>query len=212
MFNLDINFYKKLFDQPLPGEAAQIKMSPSSRFTGLNRPDRAMARSSSVLILLFEKEQKIHFPLIRRTAYPGLHSGQISLPGGKTEPCDASLRETALRETNEELGIDTKQIEIIGTLSQLYIPVSNFNVQPFIGWWHQPEPYSPDHREVDHIIEMPLQQLMGQDGSQTFSQIINNTEVISPFYHYADNIIWGATAMILSELKELLQTGEMINA
>lgn len=210
MFDLDINFYKKLFDQPLPGEPAQVRMSPSSRFTGLNRPDRALARNSSVLILLFEKDHQIHFPLIRRTTYPGSHSGQISLPGGKAEPCDGSICDTALRETEEELGIPSKSIEIIGQLSSLYIPVSNFNVQPFIGWWHQPQPYCPDAREVEHIIEMPVKQLINQDCPQTFSQLINNQEVVSPFYQHEDNIIWGATAMILSEFRELLLTGKMI--
>lgn len=210
MFDLDINIYKKLLDQPLPGEVAQVKMSPSSRFTGLNRPDRALARNSSVLILLFEKEHQVFFPLIRRTTYPGSHSGQISLPGGKSEPCDASPSDTALRETQEELGIHPNSIEIIGNLSPLYIPVSNFNVQPIIGWWHQPHPYCPDAREVEHIIEMPVKQLIKQDCPQTFSQLINNQEVISPFYHHEGHIIWGATAMILSEFRELLLSGKVI--
>lgn len=204
MFNLDINFYKELLDQPLPGETAQVKMSPSSRFTGLNRPDRALARNSSVLILLFGKEHQVHFPLIRRTSYPGSHSGQISLPGGKVEPCDAAISDTAIRETEEELGISSKSIEIIGMLSPLYIPVSNFNVQPVIGWWHQPQPYCPNTREVEHIIEMPLEELISQHNPPTFSQQINEQEVISPFYQYGGNIIWGATAMILSEFRELL--------
>ncbi len=210
MSELDINHYKRIFAQPLPGESAQNKMSPSSRFTGMNRPDRYLARSSSVMILFFEKDHRIFIPLIKRSCYPGSHSGQISLPGGKAEPFDASLCATALRETHEELGIDSNSIEIIGSLTPLYIPVSNFNVQPFVGWWHQPQPYLPDTREVDHIIEVPIQELMEQDGSETFSQIINNTEVVSPFYQYDNNTIWGATAMILSELREMLLSSHKI--
>lgn len=204
MLSLDSQSCKRLLEQKLPGEAAQSIMAPSSRQMDMHLHERDKARDSSVMILLAKKDSHLLFPLIKRPEYDGQHSGQISLPGGKSEPNDKSALHTAMRETEEELGICPDSIEIIGCLSPLYIPVSNFNVQPFIGWWHEPSAYNPDPREVERIIEMPLLHLMSQDNTNKFREVINGREIIAPYFKLNNDIIWGATAMILSELKQLL--------
>lgn len=205
MFSLDIHSWKKIISQSLPGEAAQCIMAPSTRDEDMSSHDRRLARNSSVLILLYEKDGVTSFPLIKRPVYPGIHSGQICLPGGKEEPSDYSLVDTALRETKEELGVDISSVEVIGSLSPIYIPVSNFNVQPVIGWWHNPTVFHPNNREVDGVHEMSLKNLIGQKGDCSFTINVNNREVIAPYFKINNDVIWGATAMILSELKELMK-------
>lgn len=193
---------------PLPGEVAQLKMSPSSRYTDLLHFDRQKARASSVMILLHQnKEGQMCFPLIKRQEYNGIHSGQISLPGGKTESFDASMADTALRETEEELGINRQTVEIVGPLSPIFIPVSNFEVHPFVGWWHEPSPFNPDVKEVHSIVELELQYLMNQADDCKFGLQVNGHEISAPFYAAGVHKVWGATAMILCEFKELLMSG-----
>lgn len=207
MLLLDSSACRKLLTQSLPGEAAHSIMAPSTRQEDMCRLDRDKAKNSSVLILLFQKEGTTSFPLIKRPEYNGSHSGQICLPGGKTEPADLSPLHTAIRETEEELGIDRSSVEILGSLSPIYIPVSNFNVQPFIGWWHHPSDYRPDTREVEKVLEMPLRHLIEQDNNHTFTLKANDREIVAPYYDIDNNIIWGATAMILSELKQMIISG-----
>lgn len=188
----------------LPGAVAQLRMAPTVRFVGQKFPDQSQARRSSVLILLHHRADSVFFPLIQRPVYNGAHSGQIGLPGGKSEPHDQSAEDTALRETREELGIDASAVEILGKLTQIYIPVSNFIVEPFVGWWHSPAEFNPDAKEVAQILQFPLPYLVQPEAKGEFTYQINDIAITAPCYFLDDKKIWGATAMILSELKEIL--------
>ena len=116
------------------------------------RPD---AKQSAVLVLLYPKEGETHFVLIERNTYEGVHSGQIGLPGGRVEPGDGSFEATALRETQEELGVNPKAVTMVRALSDVYIPPSNFLVYPFVGYMDTTPVFNPDSREVYEVVEVP---------------------------------------------------------
>lgn len=188
---------------PLPGEEAQLRMAPSIRRM-VGPPNGA--KLSSVLILLFLKNSKIYSVLTLRNEYGGLHSGQVSLPGGKPEAGDTNLFQTALRETQEETGLDTKPVELLGELSHIYIPVSNFLVHPYIAYHPENPVFSPDLREVRELIQWELFDLL-EDSLVASKEITygNGSKLLSPYYAIRGHTVWGATAMILSELKEVLR-------
>ncbi|MCX6265850.1 MAG: CoA pyrophosphatase [Bacteroidetes bacterium] len=163
------------------------------------------AKQSSVLILLYPLDGTIGFVLMLRPEYRGVHSGQISLPGGKYEDTDESLIYTALRESQEEVGIDPAQVQIIGQLTEMYIPPSNFLVTPVIGYQSSQPHFKADPKEVAKIIEIKLDDLMDKGNMQMKKMKLSvgfSLEV--PSYFIDGNIIWGATAMILSELREIV--------
>ena len=143
------------------------------------------------------------FPLILRPGNQGPHSGQISLPGGKREPGE-SLEETALRETEEEIGLDASRIQELGKLTPLYIPVSGFAVHPFVGWFSDAPRFRRDPLEVDEILFYDLLRLSHPDFRTVFDFSYNGTNFQSPGFKLEDRVIWGATAMILMELTEHL--------
>ncbi|MFP4448211.1 MAG: NUDIX hydrolase [Bacteroidales bacterium] len=185
----------------LPGESAQSKMAPLHRYS---KKITHHTKKAGVILLLYPKNNEVYTVFIKRQLYEGVHSGQISLPGGKMEKTDKTLIETALRETWEEIGIHPKQIKIIGKLTELFIPVSDYIVQPVIGTLHHEPEYSPDPREVDKIYSIPLKKLTDPfcvNINQTFTE--NNKKYTAPFYKVDELQIWGATAMILSEFMEL---------
>ena len=168
----------------------------------------ADARPSAVLCLLFPMQEQLHVLLMRRMADKGAHSGQVSFPGGKYERTDADLKATALREAQEEVGIMSADVDIIGALTPLYIPVSNFQVYPYVAFAGKQLAYNVNNREVAQIIEVPVDTLFHAERKTV-------TDVISPAmpdvirqvkaYHLPDDtIIWGATAMILSELEVVI--------
>jgi len=196
---------KNALQLPLPGLTAQNKMAPSSRQTAdvsnLNLPPI----QSSVLILLHHSKEGITIPFIQRPLYDGPHSGQISLPGGKQENIDKNNWETALRETREELGIETGDIEFLGELTQLYIPHSNFYVSPQVGYIHKKLKFNPCPFEVSEIIEASAYDLLTQNYK---TKNINNrgVNIEAPYYEIKDKHIWGATAMVISELIEIFNT------
>lgn len=167
------------------------------------------AKLSAVLGLLFPKNDTLNLVLIKRTEDGRAHSGQISFPGGRKEPEDTSLKMTALRETFEEIGVASTDIEVLGQLSNLYIPVSNSNVHPFIGFTpHKPE-YILSNEEVQYTMEVPVQELFLPD-KKIVTQIRPSSHpeltIEAPGYQWDnDHLIWGATAMIISELEDLLQ-------
>lgn len=196
---------KDIFSRSLPGERAQKLMSPSSRFTGSVQPDPNSAKESSVFILLYQENNEWYIPLIKRTVYNGAHSGQVSLPGGKRERQDNDILQTAYRETVEEIGISSKAITYVGTLTTLYIPNSNFNVIPQVGILNSTPTFSRNSREVEQIINLPLACLLDKSNIKHFERKINGINISAPYYHYDEYIIWGATAMILSEFKEIVK-------
>jgi len=176
-------------------------------------PDNA--RPSAVLCLLFPMNDELHILLMKRREDNTAHSGQVSFPGGSYEAADADMRATALREAQEEVGINSSEVDVLGALTTLYIPVSNFNVYPFVGYAHQRPVYNLSHNEVSYTIEVPLDTLL-----DTASKTV--TDVFSPAmpdiirkvkaYKLSDGtIIWGATAMIISELEVILQDWNRLN-
>ncbi|MFP3860024.1 MAG: NUDIX hydrolase [Bacteroidales bacterium] len=194
---------KESLNQFLPGERAQSKMAPLHR-----HPKKIThhTKKAGVLLLLYPKDTEVYTVFIKRQVYEGVHSGQISLPGGKMEKTDNTIIDTALRETREEIGINPKHIKIIGKLTELFIPVSDYIVQPVIGTLHYEPEYSPDPREVDDIFSVPLKKLTDPvcvSTNQTFTE--NNKKYTAPFYKVDNLQIWGATAMILSEFMELYE-------
>ncbi|PZF72826.1 coenzyme A pyrophosphatase [Taibaiella soli] len=163
------------------------------------------ARSSGVLALLFPKQEELNLLLIERAIDGGKHSGQVAFPGGRYEQTDKDLEATALRETKEEIGIGSDTIEVLGALSCLYIPVSNFNVYPFVGLSAPPATYILSEREVASVLEVPLAELFAPSAKiKTEVRPSSRPDLVLevPAYQLAGKpIIWGATAMMLSELE-----------
>jgi 8-oxo-dGTP pyrophosphatase MutT (NUDIX family) len=201
-----IDFLSERINFGLPGIDAQLLMAPVHRISdirsGLRRNESV---KSSVLILLYPEQELIKTVVILRPFYDGVHSGQISLPGGKWEPNDADMSCTALRETYEEIGVDPSEIRLLGQLSPLYIPPSNYIVFPYIGITDNKPEFLKDPLEVQEIIEINIAELWKQDARATRQiSFKDNTAYEVPCYIFGDTIIWGATAMILSEFKVLL--------
>lgn len=194
--------------KPLPGVSAQQRMSSPARiheWMKLGIPDHA--RPGAVLILFYPREEIVYLVLIQRPDYQGVHGGQISFPGGKREKSDDSLIRTALRESNEEIGINPEEVQIIGQLTPLYIPPSNYLVTPVVGYTGYPPSFLPDNKEVASIIEIAFEDLMqeGIIGHKTIRTSIG-VFIDAPAFIVGPHVIWGATAMIISELLEI--TGE----
>ena len=192
---------------PLPGLKAQLRMV--GRAVTLPPIVPSTARPSAVLCLLVPINGSWHILLMKRKEDKGAHSGQVSFPGGKYELTDANYRATALREANEEVGIMAEEVQIIGELTSLYIPVSNFNVYPYLAFCYSRPTYLLSNTEVSYIMELPITDLFHPSrktitniASPTSPQLIRNVNA----YELEDNaIIWGATAMILSEIEALIQ-------
>ena len=197
--------FNKIQDQlsrELPGLEAQMKMAPIVREQlNFNVPQQKAA----VMVLLFSKNDNLHTILIKRNEYDGPHSGQISLPGGKYEHEDFDLSATSLRETAEETGIDPSEIHMIGRLTTLEIPVSNFEVHPFVGCMDYKPDFHPDPTEVEYLIETDLNILISPEIRKTKIMNIGEYMIELPYYDYLGHHIWGATAMMLSEFLEVLK-------
>ncbi len=190
------------------GLKAQLKMAPALRFasdkTFLEVPENA--KKAAVMMLLYpNKNNEWMFCLIQRTTYNGKHSGQISFPGGKKEEQDNDFWTTALRETEEEIGIRRSSVTLLTSLTPTYIPPSNFHVYPFLAYTSSIPKFSPELGEVEAVIEVKLKELLLKDaikeGPMTTSYM-KNTNV--PMFIFNNNKVWGATAMILSEARELI--------
>lgn len=190
----------------LPGKTAQYKMAPSHRGTPLDYSlQNKTPRKSCVLMLFYPKENIPYLAFILRPDYEGVHSGQIGFPGGKIEEADLTLADTALREAREEIGIEISSVNIIKQLTALYIPVSNYLVFPFVGITNQYPAFKIDPKEVKQLIEMPISEIFRTDIKNTIQIKINDNNTIeAPCYTILEHKIWGATAMMLSELHEVL--------
>jgi len=159
---------------------------------------------ASVLVMLYPNiEQEVHVVFILRKTYKGHHSGQISFPGGKYEKTDSSLQYTALREAHEEVGIKIPDVQVIRELTPVFIPVSNFKVTPFLAVCQQPVSFVKDKTEVEKILEIPLQKILSAPLIDIEHEYFGTTYRLKSFD--IDGLrIWGATAMILSEVRALL--------
>ncbi len=206
--NLDtlVKFLKIRLNEPMPGMDASLEMFPSlvnGERIKIKHDDNA--KEASVIILLYQEGGTIRFPLIQRPIYPGVHSGQMALPGGKSEETDADLIETALREMEEEIGVPAKDVEIIGSLSSFYVAVSNFQILPVIGLIRKPPQYIPQESEVADIISADLSHLV-DDAYQKEKEMVVTGGVIlnSPYFDLEGREVWGATSMMLNEFKVIL--------
>ena len=186
---------------PLPGKEIQYHMAPVGRdnrlprFTGREKP-----RASSVMILLYREDDRWKFPLILRPEYSGVHSGQMALPGGRGEDFDRDRIATALRETREEIGINATGIEVVGKLTELDVVASNNNVLPVVGYFPGMPVFNPDPEEVQSIHIVCLDEIMEEHSVKYTTLTINEKyNIETPYYDVGGNIVWGATAMILSE-------------
>lgn len=201
----------KVIDLPLPGIKAQKKMVPMFRIQELIETplNKKKAKKSAVLILFYPSDDgQTHFVLIQRTVYSGVHSGQISFPGGKMDSTDKSFWDTALREAYEEINVPSSYIDKVVALTDFYIPPSNFVVYPFVGVMKNKFLFEREIKEVEKIIEVPLSDLLSS-ANETRGTVLTSYvgEVNVPMYIFDDDVkVWGATATILSEMKELILT------
>lgn len=192
--------------QPLPGVEAQYKMAHAIRTNyDLERPDNV--RVACVLALLYPKADDWHIVFIRRTSTDerDRHAGQIGLPGGKREETDRTLEMVALREAQEEIGVAPDDVRVLGRLTELYIPVSNFVVYPFVGHLNYRPQFIPQELEVDEVIEVPFQHFGKSDIVQkTDIELIDRVRLRNvPYFDLEGQVLWGATAMMMSELIEV---------
>ncbi len=186
--------------------SAHRKMSPVPRHS--RRPDEkaGQARLGGVLLLLYRRDNEFHLILTQRKDDLQSHAGQVSFPGGRNEESE-SLMATALREAQEEIGINPQMVSILGELSPIYIFPSDFEVHPFVGWYNngkQPN-FFPNHNEVAEIIEVPLAQLLDPANRKEEKWTIQGYELLVPFFLVKGHKVWGATAMMLSEFLERLR-------
>jgi 8-oxo-dGTP pyrophosphatase MutT (NUDIX family) len=195
---------------PLPGKLAQMNMSPFP--VDMRRFEQVLPeshRKSGVLILFYPDNNNTFFPLIKRPEYVGYHSGQIALPGGKMEISDEDIIQTALREAEEEVGIDRSQVKVLGNLSDLYIPTSNFLVSPVVGFLDKRPEFLAEEKEVSRIIQTELQFLFRPEiRKQKILRLSQSMSLDTPYFDIDGEIVWGATAMILSELIQLFQSAD----
>ncbi len=195
--------------EPLPGPEAQFRMAFARRVEELRRnplppPD---ARVACVLNLLHHSNGEWRTLLIQRTTNPrDRHSGQVSFPGGRHEESDGDLASVALREAHEEVGVSPLEVEILGRLTELYIPVSNFVVYPFVGLLLGPSEFTPQPGEVEAILTPPLSVFSRPENRKLTDLTVGEGLLLKsvPYFEVEGRVVWGATAMILSEFLELL--------
>ncbi|MFT6845458.1 MAG: 8-oxo-dGTP pyrophosphatase MutT (NUDIX family) [Flavobacteriales bacterium] len=194
----------KALQQPLPGLDAQLKMAPSSRPLKPS-PKGEKPRESAVLLLISEINKIWSITFIQRPIYEGVHSDQIAFPGGKKELTDTNLLQTAQRETEEEIGVTEDQYEILGALTPLYIPPSNFYVNPYIAISHSELTFVLDEREVASLIQIPIKDIISSEiKKEQLIRLSSGNQLTTNTYFMNGKTIWGATAMILSEFEALL--------
>jgi 8-oxo-dGTP pyrophosphatase MutT (NUDIX family) len=192
-------------NQDLPGKAAHIEAAPYRR-VDFEKDELLDARESGVLILFYIKESALHIALMQRPTYDGKHSGQVSFPGGKREDSDTDIIYTALREANEEVGVIIDDIDVIGQLSDVYIPVSNFHVSPIVGVINYTPNFIIDNYEVEELIELRLSDLTEVEELTIVKiALANNTILKTPSFSFNGKIVWGATALMLNELRWMLR-------
>lgn len=184
---------------PIP---AQLRMSPPGRPM---RPADGSARQAGVLVLIYAGDDGLRVVLTRRTEHLGKHSGQISFPGGRRDPHDATLTATALRETCEELGICDEPLQVIGALTPLYIPPSNYEVFPTVATLPAPPVMRPNPQEVAEVFSLPLDRLLDARIKMQEDWDFAGVRVPIPFYAVQGHKVWGATAVMLSELEHRLR-------
>lgn len=206
IFNKQIVKITKL---DLPGETSHYKMAPIERLKELTKQSlkKNKAKRASVMVLFYpNKAGETHLALILRKTYKGVHSAQVGFPGGRQEVSDLSSRHTALRETQEEIGVLQEDIRVLKKLTKIYIPPSNFFVEPFIGICEKTPQFILQQTEVEALIEVKISDLL-DDGIYCTRRLSTSyaTDIEVPAYILNTHVVWGATAMMLSEVRELLK-------
>lgn len=207
-FDLFFNAVTNVLNVELPSISSHIKMAPLERVKMMeeNSYDLSSVRKAAVMMLFYPKNEVTHLVLIARNSYPGVHSSQIAFPGGKVEEIDFDLKQTALRETHEEIGIHPNDIHVIRDFSSIYIPPSNFLVYPFLGISQVELTFTLQEEEVAGIIELPLSTLLDDSIISNKNLETSYSKLIEvPVFQIEEHSVWGATAMMLSELKDVLK-------
>ena len=201
-----IEFIIKIKDFNLKGKLAHKKMVPYNRISEneQNKINNFRYKEAAVLILIYPSDKGVpSFVLIERTISSGVHSGQISLPGGKKEKNDKSFWDTSIRETNEEIGVNLSKINFVKKMSCVYVPPSNFMIYPFIGYLDKYPFFNMQKEEVQNIFEINILDLL-KNKNKSFSEVRSkymDKKIKVPVYNFMNKIVWGATAMILSEFE-----------
>lgn len=200
---------KHKLSKPLPGIRSHLKMAPQ------HRPEQLMsyhegnknAKKGAVLMLFYNESDETKMIIIRRSNYVGIHAGQIAFPGGRYEDEDKNVRTTALREIHEEIGIPENKIEIVGRLSDIYVPPSNFLVSVFVGYLDEKPMYKIEEREVDKVIEVPFSDFFkpGLIKEKEFFVSTQNASSKAPYFDVSNAEIWGTSAMVISEFLDLMK-------
>ena len=201
-----VTILKTELEKPLPGTEVQWEMASSDRMIkNFPRIPGKDARTAAVLILLYPDNGSVYTVLMQRHDYAGAHGGQISFPGGKKEPADKDVIQTALREAHEETGVDQERIGVIGTLTPLFIPVSNMFVTPVVGWSKEKPVFNHHPEEVVFLIYADVRRLLNPSVVKTKPFKIQDELLDIKYFDYEGHAIWGATAMILHELLIILR-------
>ncbi len=203
-----LNKALKVTKMELPGEDFHLKMAPIQRLLELKKlaKDKNTAKKAAVLVLFYPSEiGKTNLILILRKTYKGVHSNQVGFPGGKYEEGDNNYQNTALRETEEEVGVPRESVSVLKELTEIYIPPSNFFVQPYFAVTKSTPQFIAQEEEVEALIEVDLDHFM--DDAIIISKTLTTSYAIDievPAYLINDHVVWGATAMMLSEVREIL--------
>ncbi|MFC2157622.1 NUDIX hydrolase [Acidobacteriota bacterium] len=201
----DLQSLVELFSEQLPGFLAHEDMIPMPRL-GHKLVDSADGSciEAGVLALFYPRENRLNLVFTRRTDSVSSHQAQISFPGGRREP-DEEFEQTAIRETNEELGVDPESVRILGRLTPLYVPPTNFCIYPVVGFAEERPDFRPSPDEVAEVIEVPVDHLLDKINIQRENWTIRGMDLEVPFYRFEQHKIWGATAMIVAELLAILR-------
>lgn len=208
-FDQFLNAVSKIENIPLPAETSQFKMSPPFRqkLQNMQKDNIKNAKRAGVMALFYpDKKYQTTLVLILRKTYKGVHSAQVGFPGGKLEDADFSLQDAALRETYEEIGVPIKTIEVLKEMTQVYIPPSNFFVQPYLGITPKTPKFIKQDDEVEDIIEVTLRDFL--DDRNIITERVSTSYKVNvdvPAFKLNEHVVWGATAMMLSEVKDLLK-------
>lgn len=208
LFDDFLKYLPKIEKEKLLSTVAHQKMAPLERILSIQSIDynKSNPKKAAVMMLFYPKNNETFLVLIERNSYKGVHSAQIAFPGGKFENEDTSIQHTALREMHEEIGVEPHCVKFIKSFSEIFIPPSNFLVFPFMGVVHFEPKFVPDEKEVSSIVEIPLRILLSDEtvsSSNMDTSYAKNIDV--PIYNFMNHQIWGATAMMMSELKEVLK-------
>lgn len=197
--------------QPLPGLPAMVRMAPLPRPLELPTPDHR-PREGAVLVLLYPDGPggELHLILTRRTESVGNHRGQISFPGGSVDADDLSTAHTALREACEEIGVCETDLELLGALTPLYIPPSDFRIYPHVAYAPRRPQFRPQPAEVAELLEVPVSHFLDEGNTAQEEWFISGAPRQIPYYLVGSHKVWGATAMVLAEMAAVVGCPEIL--